>query len=381
MTLLTGAALLIHTAWDIDHVDPGFDSRDVLTAQLLLPAARYPDLPSSAQAFRAVLDAVGATPGVRSASFTSSVPLAGAASAGIGAEGQPMTDGERLIVSVHVIAPDYFSTMGIPLHAGRDFRSSDNASAPNVTIITEALARRLWPGQRALGRRMEGMDPSHQHFMEVIGIAADQRDVSLDQAPAPMFYIPYEQTPPPLWSGLQGSLTLVVRTASSPRALEGAIRRAVDGVDPDLPLANVSTMDDAVRASLSTGHFNTLLLSVLGAIALVLASVGVYGVIAYSVSQRTREIGVRIALGSSPMIIAALILKRGLVPIVSGIVAGAVLSMFATRLLREQLYGVAPGDPFTLVAIAAVLLLVSLVAIYVPSRRAMRISPVMALTS
>jgi putative ABC transport system permease protein len=381
MALLTGAALLIRTAWAIGHVDAGFDGRGVITAQVLLPNAQYPERSSQLATYRAIREAVEATVGVRSASLASSVPLTGSARSGVGAEGQPLTDGARLIVALRLVAPRYFETMKIALHAGRDFDAHDDASAPNVAIINEALARKLWPGQRALGKRIEGMDPSHRHFMEVIGVTSDQRDVSLDQEPEPAFYIPLEQTPDPLWTGLQGSLTIVARTAPDPATMEHAIRRAVDVVNASLPIANVVTMDETIRASRAASRFYMLLVSVLGAIALALAGVGVYGVIAYSVSQRSREIGVRLALGSTPEIIAAHVIRRGLIPVLLGAVVGAALSVAATRLLRSQLYGVGPGDPATMVSIAAVLILVSLVAIYVPARRAMRISPMVALAS
>ncbi|MEP6492263.1 MAG: ABC transporter permease [bacterium] len=380
MTLLSGAALLIRTAWEISHVDPGFDPRNVLTAQVLLPPARYQDFSSGIRAFRAIRDNVSLLPGVERAALTSSLPMSQGLRSGVGAQGQPMTDGSRLLASVRLVTPGYFSAMKIVLREGGDFTAIDNQTAPNVAIINEALARRLWPGEtRFVGKRIEGMDPSHQHFMDVIGVIADPHDISLDAPPDPEFYIPLEQTPAPLWGGLQGSLTIIARTASDPMTMTSRVRAAVDAVDPSLPIANVRTMDDLVRTSRATGRFNTVLLSALGAIALLLASVGVYGVVAYTVSQRTREIGLRMALGATPAAIAALVMRRALSPIVVGAAAGAGLSVMATRLLREQLYHVSPGDPVTLIGIAALLVGVSLIAVFVPTRRAMRISPVTAL--
>lgn len=292
-----------------------------------------------------------------------------------------MIDGERLLAAVRPVTPDYFATMKIHLRAGRDFREGDKAGVPDVAIVNEALAKRFWPGENAIGKRMEGMDPSHQHFMEVVGVIADQRDVALDQPPDLEFYIPIEQTPPPLWTGLQGSLTIVARTASDPATMETAIRRAVDGVDPSLPIANVATMESLVTTSRASARFNTLLLSVLGAIALVLASVGVYGVIAYAAGQRTREIGLRMALGATPAAIASLVGRDALIPIAAGAGVGALLSALTTRLLREQLYGVSPGDPLTILAIAGLLIAVSSLAASIPTWRAVRISPVIALSA
>ena len=381
MALLSGAGLLIRTAWEISHVKPGFTSDHVLTAQVVLPPAGYPDITSGLQAYRAIREGVDRTAGVQTAALTSSLPLAPSIQAGIGPEGRPMIDGERLLASVRPVTADYFGTMKVHLLAGRDFRESDKADAPDVAIINEALAKRFWPGEKAIGKRMEGMDPSHQHFMEVIGVIADLRDAALDQPPAPEFYIPLEQMPPPLWAALQGSLTIVARTVTDPATMEAAIRRAVDGVDPSLPIANVATMESLVTTSRATARFNTLLLSVLGAIALVLASVGVYGVIAYSAGQRTREIGLRMALGATPGAIASLVGRDALTPIVAGAALGAVLSVLTTRLLREQLYGVSPGDPLTIIAIAGLLIAVSSLAASIPTWRAVRISPMIALSA
>jgi putative ABC transport system permease protein len=379
MALLTGAGLLIRTAWEISHVDPGFDTGHVLTAQILLPPARYSDLPTASIAYRAIRESAARIPGVQNAALAAYLPLVPPLPSGVGAEGRPFVDGERQLANVHPVSPGYFTTMKMHLLSGRDFQVSDDANAPNVAIINEALARKFWPGEPALGKRMEGMDPSHQHFMVVIGVIADTRDVGLEQPAAPEFYIPFEQAPPPLWNGIQGALDIIVRTAPSPALLDRPLRSAVAAIDPTVPFAQVATMGQLVRVSRATARLNTLLLTALGVIALVLASVGVYGVIAYTVSQRTREIGLRMALGATPSVIATLVVRQGLSPIVLGAIAGGALSAVTTRLLREQLYGVGPGDPTTIVAIGVLLLIVSLVAASIPTRRAMSISPVTAL--
>jgi putative ABC transport system permease protein len=379
MALLTGAGLLVRTAWGLSHVDPGFDSDHVLSAQVVLPTARYGSIVTATQTYRAVRDELGRTPGVVSAALTSTLPLTPAVRAGIGAEGQPLIDGERLIASVHPISPDYFATMKIRVIGGRDFLQTDNASAPNVAIINETLARKFWPGQDAIGKRMEGMDPSHQHFMQVIAVVADPRDVSLDQRPEPEFYIPFEQAPPALWAGIQGYFSIVARTVPNPATMDRSIRRAVDAIDPSLPVASIIPMNAIVRTSIATARFNTILLSVLAAIALLLASVGVYGVVTYSVGQRTREIGLRMALGATPLVIAALVARGALIPTLAGAALGSVLSAFTTGVLRDQLFGVAPHDPTVLASIAMLLVVVSLFAAYLPARRAMRMSATKAL--
>lgn len=381
MALLTGAGLLIRTAWEISHVDPGFDTNHVLTAQVLLPPAHYSDLATAAVAYRAIRESAARIPGVQDAALAAYLPLVPPLPAGVGAEGRPYIDGERLLANVHPVSPEYFATLKMHLLTGRDFRISDDSSAPNVAIINEALARKFWPGEAALGKRMEGMDPSHQHFMVVVGVVADARDIGLEQPPVPEFYIPFEQAPPLLWNGIQGALAIIVRTAPAPALLDRPLRTAVAAIDPSVPVAQVATMDQLVSTSRATARLNTLLLTALGVIALALASVGVYGVIAYAVSQRTREIGLRMALGATPSVIAALVVRQGLTPIILGAIAGGALSAVTTRVLREQLYGVGPGDPMTIVAIGALLLVVSMLAASIPTRRAMTISPVTALAT
>jgi putative ABC transport system permease protein len=379
MALLTGAGLLIRTAWTLNHVDPGFDPSHVLTARVLAPTSRYADIESGARAFRAIRDAIAQTPGVQSAALTTAVPLGPSIQSGVGAEGQPLTDGERLITAVRMVSPQYFSTLRIRLLAGRDFAMTDNAGAPNVAIINETLAKRFWPGQDAIGKRIEGMDPSHRHFMEVVGVIADPRNISLQQMPTPEYYIPFEQMPAPLWGAVQASMIIVARTAADPQTMDRAIRRAVDTVDPSLPIASVATMESLVKTSMASAQFNTLLLSVFGAVALLLASVGVYGVVAYSVSQRTREIALRMALGATPGAVGVFLARRAVTPIGAGAAAGVGLSITTARLLRDQLYGVSPGDLTTLGVVATVLLAVSVVAVCIPAWRAMRVSPARAL--
>jgi predicted permease len=338
-------------------------------------------LPTATVAYRALRENVSQTPGVERAAVAGYLPFTPAVPAGVVPEGHPYIDGQRTLANVHIVSPDYFAALGMRVLAGRDFRITDNANAPNVAVINEALARKFWPGEMALGKRMEGMDPSHQHFMEVIAIVAGTRDVGLEQPPTPEFYIPFEQTPPPLWNGIQGSLSIIARTAGAPAMLERPLRAAVAAVDPTIPFAQVATMEALVQTSRATARFNTILLTALGGIALLLASVGVYGVVTYTISQRTREIGLRMALGATPYGIAGLVVRQGVTPIVLGAVAGGILSITVTRLLRQELYGVAPGDPITIFAIGALLLAVSLVAAFIPTRRAMSISPVTALVT
>jgi predicted permease len=382
LALLTGAGLLLRTAWKINHVDPGFDGNHVITARVLVPLSRHPDLASGVRKYGAIRDAAARTPGVESSALTSAVPLGPSLQAGVGAEGQPLTDGARLITAVRMVSPNYFGTLRIRLLVGRDFTDHDDGNAPLVAIVNETMARKFWPGQQAVGKRIEGMDPSHRHLMEVVGVVADPRNSSLDQTPVPEFYIPFEQMPPSLWGAIQASMVIAARTAPAspfPGTIVRAIRRAVDSVDPSLPIADIATMDDVVKTSRAQARFNTLLLSVFGVVALLLASVGVYGVVAYAVRQRTREIALRMALGATGTGVAALLVRRALIPVGLGAAVGIALAAATSRLLRDQLYGVAPGDLTTMSAVTTLLLIVSLAAVCIPAWRAMRISPARAL--
>ena len=384
LTLLTGAGLLIRTALAVQRVDPGFAPAHVLAARLLLPAARYPDAPAIVRAYGAIQEAVARVPGVRGAALVSVVPISGSnMRAGVDPEDRPARPGERVSAELRLASAGYFATMGIPLLDGRDLQRTDDAGAPRVVVISQALAKRLWPAERAIGKRIDAVsfDPGKRNWMEVVGVVGDLRDVALVQPAGPAIYLPFAQTPPPLWPAVQRSLVVVARTTPDPNSVVRAVRQAVATVDSSLPLADVHTMEWFLATSLETARFNTLLLSALGVVALVLASIGVYGVVAYYVSQRTREIGVRLALGATAAHIWRLVLRRGLAPIVGGALAGAALSLATARLLEGQLYGVPTHDPATLAAVGLLLLLVSVLAAFVPARRAMRVAPAVALSA
>jgi predicted permease len=387
ITLLVGSGLLIRSAWLIQHVDPGFEPRGVLTARLLLPERRYPTGAAVTRAYAAIRDEAGRIPGVRSAALVSVVPLSSSAMrSSVLAEGQDRT-GKAESANLRLASSGYFAAMQIPLLAGRDLSAHDDASSTPVVVINQALAKMLWPraGLRdVLGKRLDALSEkrSQPHYMEVVGVVADLHDAALSQAPEPDFYVPFDQTPEVLWPLIQRSLVVVLRATNPGAETEALVRplkRAVAQVDPSLPVAEAKSMSALLGESLATARMNTLLLTLLGAIALVLAMVGIYGVVSYFVSQRTHEIGIRMALGATPGRIWQFVVKRGLTPIALGVAVGFGLSALTTAVLRGQLYRVSGHDPVTFAAVGATLFAVGLVATYVPARRAMRVAPIVAL--
>ena len=384
MTLLTGSGLLIRTAWHLQRVDPGFSPSHVITGRLLLPAARYADAAHIARTYEQVRAAAAEVPGVQRAALVSVVPLEGGVlGTRIAPEGRPLAAEDRIAVDIRYASPDYFAAMGMSMLDGRDFARTDDARAIPVAVISASLAEALWPGERAVGKRIDAMqvERGKPNWHTVVGVVSDVHDEALNLPASPTFYMPFTQTSAGMWAATARSLVLVARTLPAPETMARRLQEAVMTVDASLPLVDVRTMERLLSSSTATARFNTLLLTTLGALALVLASVGVYGVVAYYVSQRTREIGVRMALGATPRHIWGLVLSRGLRPIVRGALVGTVLSLATGRLLRDQLYGVRAEDPLTMVAVVAALLGVALVATLVPAMRAVRVTPARALAA
>ena len=388
MTLLTGSGLLIRSAWLLQRVDPGFDPRGVMTARILLPEARYDNPASIVRAYGSMKDEAARLPGVASAALVSVLPLSGAEVLGsVTSDNRADATETPSRVNFRLASTGYFRTMRIPVRAGRDIAPSDDGGASPVVVVNEELARRLWPGVplgEVIGRRLNALAKRAEepHWMTVVGIVGNIRDGTLGTPAEAEFYVPVPQTPGMLWPYLQRSLVLLVRgvnDAADAARYAKPLANAVAIVDPTLPLADPRTMLSYVASSLETSRFNTLLLSTLGGVALVLAMVGVYGVVAWFVTQRTHEIGVRVALGATPASIWTLVVSRGLSAIVIGMLAGVALSLMTGGVLQGQLYGVSKGDPYIFGFVGVLLLGVSVIATYVPARRAMRISPMEAL--
>ena len=382
LTLLIGAGLLIRSGIRLQNVEPGFSTSRLFTAWMALPPAQYDSVERVRQAFDRIVTEVRSTPGVESAATVTVIPMTGlTAQANFIPEGRADDPTNSVAFNFRLASPGVFRTLGIPVKQGRDFDDRDVAGTPCAIIVNEAATRKAWPNESALGKRIPGpRDASGQRTMcAVVGIVGDAHDDGLREAVRPQLYFAAAQAPAPFWFAMQRSTFLVARTAGDPRAMTKTLQAAVARVDPTIPLFDIKSMDERISGSLATGRFNTMLLTTLGAIGLLLAAVGIYGVVAYFVTQRTTEIGLRMALGATPAKVLRLVVGQGMRPVVLGILVGVALAGAASRLLGSLLFGVGTRDPMTFVAVPVVLGLVALVASVVPARRATRVEPTKAL--
>jgi predicted permease len=376
VVLLVGAGLLLRSFANLMSVRPGFDVQQVLKADISLPRFQYSS-PSQWAAFSdELLARIQAEPGLRDAAVAVPRPLADrCVTLGFDIVGSPPSSASTSRTAEYVsVSPDYFHVMRIPLLAGRVFDRHDVLSSPRVSLISQALAELYFPNQDPLGRRLTfGFPPGARgDEREIVGIVGDVRAMALGEKPGPMMYVPYAQEP--FWGA-----NLVVRSTSSPARVAATIREQVRGMDKDLPVTDVATLPDIVEASVAQPRFRTFLLGLFAAMALTLAAIGIFGVISYSVSCRTSEIGIRVALGASRRAILWMVLRETLVLTLAGLAVGVPAALAATRLLEHMLFGVSIHDPVTLASVAFGLSAVAALAGYVPARRAMRVEATVAL--
>jgi putative ABC transport system permease protein len=373
--LLAGAGLLFRSLVGLQKVDPGLDASGVLTFRVSIPAARYPELPRRTQFFSQALERIQQLPGVRSASAVSYLPFTDQfAGTSVSIAGRPAPKpGEELYGVIRTVMPGYFRTMGIPMKRGRDFTAADNTqSTPYRFIVNEAFARKYFPGEEPIGKSISAWMDTKNPYGEIIGVAGDVKEGSLDKEPKPTVYYIYSHLSYP-------SMILAVRSDGNPMALAEPVRRIIREIDSAQPVADIRPMQEILGQTFARQRFSALLLIGFSIAALLLAAVGIYGVLAYSVSERTREIGVRVALGAEPGRIAALIVGNGAGPVLAGIAIGIGGTLGLSSLLKSLLFGVGPRDPVTFVIAPFVLLGVALIAAYVPARRAARLDPMQAL--
>ncbi len=381
--LLVGAGLLIRSALELQRVRPGFDPKGVMTARLTLPLAKYPEPERVVATFERLAEEVARIPGARVAAVASNIPLVRTGNNNnLRAEGTPDEPEYGIESSLGIVTPDYFTAMGIPIVRGRTFDARDRRGSQKVMIVNQALAEALFPGKDPLGKRVgccEREPDGSRIYKVIVGVAANVRSRGLGEELRNEFWLPVPQVPDKAWTWVQRSMYVVARTSGEPEALTPALRRAVASVDPDAPLYSESTMEQRMEEFAATARFNTLLLTLLGVIGLILSTVGIYGVIAYFVTQRTAEIGVRMALGAMPRHVILLVLRQAILPVAAGVILGLVASAAATRVLAAYLVGVEPTDPLTLATVVAVLALAALLATILPARRAASVAPTQAL--
>ena len=378
IVLVVGAGLLLRSFAEISRVDPGLRPDGLVATRISLPSGSYDEV-AEAEAFwqrlRAELDA---TPGIREKALVRSLPVRDEAFVERflregETEDSVAAAGEAPSFDWQMASAGYFETLGIPLRAGREFTSADRTGTPRVAIISESVARRYFPGRDPVGERIRilAARPNDIPF-EIVGVAGDVRHNGLGSEAPTQIFTPFAQLAD-AWPNMLWTAAVVVRTDLGEEAAARALREAVWRIDAELPLANVSTMHDVLRNAVARPRFLALLLSLFSALALLLACVGVYGVVAYGVAQRTREMGIRVALGAQPREILTLVMREGVAPAGIGIALGIVGALFATRLAESLLFGVTPSDPATYVAVAAALTLAALLASWVPARRATRV--------
>jgi len=375
LVVLVSAGLLMRSFWRLQQVNPGFAPQNVLAMSLGLPTAKYSEPARRANFYKDLLRQIRALPGVQSAGATSILPLGGDNESGsfriegrVVPPGQSSPHGDRWAATT-----DYFSTMKIPIIRGRFFDDRDTMESQPVAIIDETMARKYWPDEDPVGKRItfqsRGGNPI---WREIVGIVGHVKHKGLEGESRVQYYIPHSQVQ-------NSEMNLVVRTTTDPASLTGAVRGAISGLYKDLPVFRVKTMEQFVMDSMATRRFAMTLVGIFAAVALALAGVGLYGVLSYSITQRSHEIGIRMALGAQVRDVLRLVVGQGMLLALAGVALGSLAAFLLTRLMANLLFAVTASDPLTFVTIAALLTMVALVACFAPARRATRVDPIVAL--
>jgi len=374
LVLLAAAGLLVRSLVTLQRVNPGFITERALSMQLQLPESRYPTPDAMRGFYRRLRDEARALPGVSAAAIATTLPLSGSdIGVSFTIEGRPADPGTRTSAEYFGISPDYFSTLGIPVRRGRTFTERDSANSPEVIVINDTLAAKYWPNEDAIGKRMT-IGYAQSGPREVVGIVGTVKRGTLTDPAAPQMYTPFEQTPWPF-------LAVVVRTTAAPDSARASMRAMLARLDPLKGAGDLKTLDEYVARSVATPRFTAFLVGAFATFALLLAGLGLFGVMAYSVAQRRREIGIRLALGAQPSDVRVMVVGQAVRTGAIGFVAGLAGALAATRVIGSLLYQVEPNDPATFASVSLLLLGVVLLAAYLPARRATRIDPITALRS
>jgi putative ABC transport system permease protein len=376
VTLLTGAGLLIRSFRELMAVDPGFQPDHIMTMRVLLPEKTYDTLPKIASFAAQIESRIAALPGVRAAALGNAVPLDGSSFwLSFTVPGRsPIRSSDEPSASIRMVTPKYFAVFGTPVLRGRAFTTNDRANAPRIAIVNQEFVKKFMPNEDPIGKRVRlgWTRDSVRQGGEIVGVVGDVRDDALESGANPTIYLPFDQTP-------GEGIVITARTAAPPASVTSALRGVVRDLDPTLPVYQVQTMEQHLASSVSRQRFYATLLGVFALVALVLAAVGLYGVIAYAVGQRTHELGVRVALGATGDRIGRMVIGEGVILTAVGVIVGLAASLVGTRLIAKLLYNVKTSDPLTFVAVALLLGVVAACASYIPARRAARVDPLVAM--
>ncbi len=385
LVLLIGAGLMVETIVRLSHVNTGYDTSGSLIFSVSLPTARYSTGANVRAFYKNVLDKIRALPGVEAAGATDDMPMRGDSETTIYIAEHPKPPQQNMPIAMfYTITPGYLHAMGIHLLRGRSFTDEDTLNAPNVVLIDDAMARILFPHENPMGKHIVIPFPGADQPREIVGIVhhikhwgpSQNSDWKVNDA----FYMPVAQVPDFVFKQIGAfNMNLVVRTSAAPLSILAAAKRTVHSIDPDVAVQNVQTMNDLIRSSLAGQRFTMLLMVIFAALALTLAAIGIYGVISYSVSQRTHEIGIRMALGAQGRDVLLWVIRQGMTLAFIGVAAGVVAAFFTTKFLAKQLYGIKPTDPGTFISVSLILAVVALLACYIPAQRATKVDPMAAL--
>src|SRR6185503_8327314 len=373
LMLFIGAGLLMKSFWLLTNVNPGLQADHLLTLHVALPEQKYTEAARVIDFYKQMPERLASLPGVKAVSAVNRLPISGGDPHGdLTIEGHTFAAGEAPGVSYRRILPNYFRAMGIPLLQGREFDDRDSGGKPDVVIVNQKMAQRYWPNGNAIGKRIKVGAPENEPWMTIVGVVGNVNHTGLDAEPDFATYEPHAKRP---WS----EMTLLVRTVGDPQSLAAPVQRELKNAESEILIEDVVTMNRRLDLSVAPQRLNVVLLATFAFIALVIAAVGIYGIMAHSVAQRTQEIGLRMALGAQVRDVLQMVLRSGMMLALIGIGIGLVGAFFLTRLMRTLLFGVTPTDALTFASVAVILFVVALLACYIPATRAAKVDPLIAL--
>jgi putative ABC transport system permease protein len=381
LVLLVAAGVLVNSFLRLQAVNPGFDADNVLVVRLSLPKTQYPNRAAATAFYDMLRPGLSSLPGVESVGVVSALPLSGiSATIPFTIEGRAAAPDEAMLANDRLVSPGYFHALRIPVLAGREFTDRDRAGTTNVALVSRSLARRYWPDGSPLGAHLQIDDNDEgPRPVEIVGVVGDVKHLGLEEEPAPHIYLPIRQTHEDAVVWLTSNQYWLLRTAVDPLTLSTAVRDAIQAVDREVPASSIRTMQDYLAASVAPRRFNLGLLTIFAGAALVLAATGLYGVISCGVTQRRREIGIRMALGAQAGDVLRLVIGQGMAMTLGGVALGLLAALALTRLMKSLLFRVSPGDPLTFLLTTWLLTLVAFLACWIPARRAMKVDPLLAL--